>query len=119
MELSATSYKLKLTLIGFEEEVVQEKDIEVKAKSMSLFIQTDKGIYKPGETVKYRAFTVTPDLTPYTGSITVTISDPKKNKIDQLKDLTPVFGVVNSSLELSTEPVLGMWTITVESYVIV
>ncbi|ELU00659.1 hypothetical protein CAPTEDRAFT_212776, partial [Capitella teleta] len=50
MELSATSYKLKLTLIGFEEEVVQEKDIEVKAKSMSLFIQTDKGIYKPGET---------------------------------------------------------------------
>ena len=42
--------------------------------------------------------------------------DPKGNKIDQWRDQTLVSGVFNESLKLSTEPILGLWEIKVESY---
>ena len=52
MDITQASFKLKVALSGFANgvTVTEEKDVEVKAKSMSIFVQTDKAMYKPGET---------------------------------------------------------------------
>lgn len=39
-------------------------DILYEAKSSSIFVQTDKSVYKPGQTVKFRAIIVNPSLVP-------------------------------------------------------
>lgn len=50
MELTVPSYSLVVTLSGLSDTpITEKKSIEVKAKSASLFIQTDKAMYRPGE----------------------------------------------------------------------
>ena len=49
-----------------------ETTITYEAKSYSVFIQTDKAIYKPGQLVHLRAIVVNPSLLPsVTGSINI------------------------------------------------
>lgn len=43
------------------------------AKSISVFIQTDKSTYKPGQDVMFRIVTVYPDLKPYKASLNIYI----------------------------------------------
>eukprot|EP00057_Strongylocentrotus_purpuratus_P024782 XP_011679256.1 PREDICTED: CD109 antigen-like [Strongylocentrotus purpuratus] len=52
----------------------------------SIFVQSDKAIYKPGQTVRYRVLAVYPDLKPYVGPFTLTVSDAKGNVIEQMMD---------------------------------
>lgn len=43
------------------------------SKSISVFIQTDKSMYKPGQDVMFRIVTVYPDLKPYKVSLNIYI----------------------------------------------
>ena len=67
-----------------------EKSVQFNQKSLSVFIQTDKGIYKPGETVKYRIVIVSPELLPSNRTVSVRIIDPNQNliKLDENKKLS-------------------------------
>ncbi|XP_013387199.1 CD109 antigen-like [Lingula anatina] len=85
--------------------------LSMSQKSLSAFIQTDKAIYKPGQTVRFRAFATGPDLKPLLSPITVEIFDTKGNKVKQLKDVQEPSGIVAGELALPTEPVLGNWRI--------
>lgn len=42
-------------------------------KCVSIFIQTDKNIYQPGQAVKFRVVSLTPDGKPYKGQIDIFI----------------------------------------------
>ncbi|XP_062500801.1 C3 and PZP-like alpha-2-macroglobulin domain-containing protein 8 [Corticium candelabrum] len=87
-----------------------ETTLTVDQKCVSVFIQTDKGIYKPGQTVMMRFVAYKPTLLPYSGKIEVSISDSSKNLMAKWKDVQLVNGVASSDFPLSIEPPVGVWT---------
>ncbi|KAK3581175.1 hypothetical protein CHS0354_024708 [Potamilus streckersoni] len=87
----------------------------VATKTRFLLIQTDKGIYKPGQTVKYRVIYLDQDQIPISNeNVTITIKDPRDNLLVQRKKTTDT-GVISLEYELSKEPILGMWRIKAEA----
>ncbi len=84
-------------------------------KSYSVFVQTDKAIYRPGNVVKFRAIVVNPQLKPsVVGSIDVAMTDGAGNLIREWKRVFTTKGVFAAELQLADEPVLGDWNITVD-----
>uniref|UniRef100_A0A3F2Z148 TEP1-F n=1 Tax=Anopheles minimus TaxID=112268 RepID=A0A3F2Z148_9DIPT len=86
-------------------------------KFCSVLIQTDKSVYKPGDTVKYRVLVLDRYMKPLPvdSAMLVYIRDGKGNRIKQWNNATlGECGVFQSELTLSTEPVLGEWDINVE-----
>ncbi|KRZ58369.1 Antigen -like protein [Trichinella nativa] len=67
--------------------------LEFVHKSLSIFIQTDKGIYKPGSDVHIRVVVVEPNMKPYKGAANITIMDPSGNMIVQHLDV-PIVAVL-------------------------
>ncbi|XP_041063636.1 CD109 antigen [Carcharodon carcharias] len=90
-------------------------DVEVVTETVSSLIQTDKAIYKPGQTVKIRAICIYPDLKPYLGKISVIIRSPRKSVIQQWLDLETTLGVISKEFPLSPNSLLGNWYIQVTS----
>ncbi|NWW49476.1 CD109 protein, partial [Pedionomus torquatus] len=84
------------------------------SKSTSVFIQTDKSTYKPGQDVMFRVVTVYPDLKPYKANLNIYIRDPRKKLIQQWLMEEGDLGVVSKKFQLSTNPPLGDWSIEVE-----
>ncbi|XP_048243540.1 CD109 antigen-like isoform X14 [Haliotis rufescens] len=111
-DLKSGSYKLKVTGSGgltFSNETT----LTYNHKSMSIFIQTDKAMYKPGQTVHFRAFAMFPDMKLYTGDMNIDIFDPNSNKIKQWVAVKDASGVNTNYLPTSSQPVLGDWKIKV------
>uniref|UniRef100_A0A8C3RDG7 CD109 antigen n=1 Tax=Cyanoderma ruficeps TaxID=181631 RepID=A0A8C3RDG7_9PASS len=88
------------------------------SKRTSVFIQTDKSMYKPGQDVLFRIVTVYPDLKPYQVSLNIYIRDPRKKLIQQWLMEQGDLGVVSRKFQLSMNPPLGDWSIEVEVDVI-
>ncbi|XP_021920080.1 CD109 antigen-like isoform X2 [Zootermopsis nevadensis] len=83
-------------------------------KSHSVFIQTDKAVYKPGHKVQFRAIVLDAHLKPsVTGAMDVYITDGKGNRVKQWSRALTTKGVFSGELQLSQSPVLGDWNITV------
>uniref|UniRef100_A0A8D8UYD5 TEP1-F n=1 Tax=Cacopsylla melanoneura TaxID=428564 RepID=A0A8D8UYD5_9HEMI len=83
-------------------------------KSYSVFIQLDKAIYKPGDLVRFRAIVLNSHLKPsVTGALEIYITDGKGNRIKQWTRALTTRGVFSADLQLSKQPVLGDWNITI------
>ncbi len=82
-------------------------------KSYLAFVETDKPIYKPGQTIHIRVMTLDPDLKPISESATVEVTDAKSIKIFREVVQTDDYGMANVDLPLSAEPNLGMWKINI------
>ncbi|KAL1439864.1 hypothetical protein MTO96_009696 [Rhipicephalus appendiculatus] len=92
-----------------------ETDLTYEHKSYSVFMQTDKAVYKPGQKVLFRVIVVDPYLLPtVTGAMDVFIADAKGNRIHQWDRVFTQRGIYSSELQLSDQPVLGDWTINVD-----
>ncbi|XP_065102652.1 C3 and PZP-like alpha-2-macroglobulin domain-containing protein 8 [Paramisgurnus dabryanus] len=89
--------------------------VTVDSKGTTVFIQTDKPVYKPLQKVRINVYAVTPDLRPTSEKIDAYIVDPRGSRIVQWKDVKPVCcGIVNMSFPLSDQPVFGEWFAFVE-----
>ncbi|KAK2582524.1 hypothetical protein KPH14_004819 [Odynerus spinipes] len=89
-------------------------DLQYVHKSYSVFIQTDRAIYKPGNKVLIRCLILDSRLRPsLTRQVDVYITDGGGNRIKQWNQQPITRGIVSAELELSKSPVLGTWKITV------
>jgi CD109 antigen len=80
-----------------------------------LFIETDKPIYKPGQDIMMRIFSVNSDLLPVSQDATVEILDAKGTKVFRATVKTDDYGMADLKMPLSSEPNLGVWKINVSS----
>jgi len=89
--------------------------ITIIKKGSSAFIQTDKPIYKPSQTVLVNIFTVDRDLKPINENMTIYVKDPDDTKIAKWENLRPVCcGVANFSFPISDQPKFGQWKIVAD-----
>lgn len=82
-------------------------------KSFLAFVETDKPIYKPGQTIHMRVLTLDSELKPTTEPVTVDVMDAKGIKIFHTGMTTDDYGMAGVDLPLSEEPNLGVWKINV------
>ena len=78
----------------------------------SLFLETDKPIYKPGQKIMMRVLTVGPELRPLPGEVTIEVQDAKGSKVFKESVTTGELGMATLDMPLSTEPNLGVWKVT-------
>lgn len=98
------SYELQVQGKGFKDQAT------VKVESGTLvFVETDKPIYKPGQTIAIRVLTLDPLLRPSGGEATVEIMDAQGIKVFRQTVTPDEWGMATLELPLSTEPNLGVW----------
>ncbi|XP_075411003.1 CD109 antigen [Tenrec ecaudatus] len=88
--------------------------LSFETKRMSVFIQTDKPLYKPKQEVKFRVVTLFSDFRPYKTALNIVIKDPKSNLIQQWLSEENNLGVVSKTFQLSSHPIFGDWSIQVQ-----
>ncbi|NXO51475.1 A2ML1 protein, partial [Aramus guarauna] len=98
---------VKLIITGEGVNVKEKKKVLIRKASSGTFIQTDKPIYQPGQTVKFRIVTLDEEF------IALNDSDPKNNRIEQWMNVVPQDGIADLSFQLSDEPLLGTYVINV------
>lgn len=95
------------------------KTFEVKAdkQNNNVFIQLDKPIYKPGDTIQFRVLVADRHLIPIRiNNIEVLINDPYDRTITKYTDLSNNnnFGVFENNFTMTSEVALGDWKIKVK-----
>ncbi|XP_071092010.1 CD109 antigen-like [Haliotis cracherodii] len=75
-------------------------------------IQTDKFIYRGGQTVRFRVIGLNQHLIPQSAPLTVTVKDSKGQKIELWNNLLMTNGVLSHSFELGDDVPFGTWSIT-------
>ncbi len=76
-----------------------------------LFIETDKPIYKPGQTIHGRILSLNNNLVPVEQDILVEITDAKGIKVFKEEMSSNEYGVASFDLPLASELNLGTWKI--------
>ncbi|XP_034490951.1 CD109 antigen isoform X4 [Drosophila innubila] len=113
-KLSSGDYNL--TAAGIEGVIFENSTkLNYADNKPSIFIQTDKATYKPSDLVQYRVLILDANTRPAVidKPITIVISDGAQNRIKQLLDVKLTKGVFAGELQLSEQPMLGMWNIAV------
>uniref|UniRef100_A0A2R9B590 Macroglobulin domain-containing protein n=1 Tax=Pan paniscus TaxID=9597 RepID=A0A2R9B590_PANPA len=92
-----------------------QTSVTVDGRGASVFIQTNKPVYRPQHRVLISIFTVSPNLRPVNEKLEAYILDPRGSRMIEWRHLKPFCcGITNMSFPLSDQPVLGEWFIFVE-----
>ena len=87
-----------------------------KASTRNMVISLDKGIYKPGDTVRYRVMVVSrKNQTPIeSDDVTVNIFDGNGNKVYSVEGKSTEYGIVSGTFTLADEVNSGNYKISVD-----
>lgn len=88
----------------------QKKEIPVELNTGYIFIQTDKPIYNPAQTVKIRIVSLNEHMLPEKAPIAFSIQNPR-GLILYSHQFTTSHPFINTTYELTEHPPLGNWTI--------
>ncbi|XP_049691725.2 thioester-containing protein 1 allele R1 [Helicoverpa armigera] len=83
-------------------------------RSFAVFVQTDKRVYQPGDTINFRVIALDKYLLPLSSTVDVSVLDTGGSPIRQWAGAELDRGVLTEELVLADEPALGEWTIQVE-----
>ncbi|XP_077311741.1 alpha-2-macroglobulin-like [Lithobates pipiens] len=109
---------LSISIENAGQSIVKKSKVLVKKTRSNLLIQSDKAVYKPGQTVKFRILSINEDLQPKDIVLPVVeLQDPGKNRIGQWLNVSLSHGMAELSLPLSSEPTLGEYSIRVKDTV--
>jgi len=106
-EVEEGGYEIKVKGTGFEDKALVRVE-----KSFLVFLETDKPIYKPGQTIHIRAITLNSELKPVTEGMTIEVLDAKGIKIFRSEVDTDDYGLATLDLPVSQEPNMGVWKLT-------
>ena len=82
-------------------------------ESLLVFVETDKPIYKPGQTIHGRVMTLDPQMKPVASTTTtVEVIDAKGLKIFKKEVTSDEYGFASFEVPLSNDLNLGVWKIT-------
>ncbi|KFW05835.1 Alpha-2-macroglobulin, partial [Eurypyga helias] len=84
------------------------KSVLVKNSESLVFIQTDKPIYKPGQTVLFRIVSLDKDFYP------LNEKDPQRNRVYQWQGVELETGLTQLSFPLTSDPIQGSYKIVVQ-----
>ncbi|XP_029896597.1 alpha-2-macroglobulin-like protein 1 isoform X1 [Aquila chrysaetos chrysaetos] len=91
------------------------KKVLVKPQKNIILVETDKGLYKPGETVKFRIVNLDEDLKVIKNEYSqIWLQDPEYNRIAEWLNVKSRHGIVDLSFPLASEAPLGEYTISVQ-----
>lgn len=100
----------------------QSNQIVVERKNNLIFVQTDKPLYKLGDSVKFRVIVVDVALKPSFVPLDVKIYDPQRNLIQQHLQVNQPNGSSDlqagffaGEIQLASEAPLGEWSIEITS----
>ncbi|WP_406670813.1 alpha-2-macroglobulin family protein [Methanolobus sp. ZRKC4] len=101
-------YVLTAKPAGYERNFTATVEV---VKNNPLFIETDKPIYKPGQTVHGRVLSLNNNLVPVEQDITLEITDAKGIKVFKEELRSNEYGVASFDMPLASELNLGTWKI--------
>uniref|UniRef100_A0A8B9C809 Alpha-2-macroglobulin n=1 Tax=Anser brachyrhynchus TaxID=132585 RepID=A0A8B9C809_9AVES len=91
------------------------KTVLVKNSESLVFVQTDKPIYKPGQTVLFRIVSLDENFHPVNEVFPlVYIEDPKKNRLYQWTKAELKGGLIQLFFNLTSEPIQGTYSVVVQ-----
>ncbi|XP_041317857.1 ovostatin-like [Pyrgilauda ruficollis] len=101
---------------GATVDLAERRSVAIQNVDGAVLVQTDKPLYKPGQTVMFRVVTLDTQLRPVQETYPrIIIEDPEQNKIFQWLEVTSKHGIIQLSFPLIPEPILGSYQITVET----
>lgn len=108
---SPTNPILHVYLEAVSSHFTREKKIPITYENGFLFIQTDKPIYTPDQSVKVRVYSLNEELRPARRSATLTFVDPEGTEVDVIKE-DDFTGIVSfPSFKIPPHPKFGVWKI--------
>ncbi|XP_069129340.1 CD109 antigen-like [Argopecten irradians] len=114
-DLPSGSYILQAEAAGGGVVFSENKDLQYSAKASSIFIQTDKAVYRPGELVRIKVIGIYSSLQVVHEPIDVIIFDSQNNRIKQwLGYIDPTSRVFKGELQLNEVTNTGDWRVSVQ-----
>ncbi|KAG7484016.1 hypothetical protein MATL_G00044700 [Megalops atlanticus] len=96
-----------------EKSLSKKTKILIKPPVYLTIIQTDKPIYNPGQTVRFRVVSLDSSLASYNQMYwTLELQDPERNRIAQWLNQSTTSGILDLSHPTTTEAKQGVYTIT-------
>ncbi|XP_074757977.1 alpha-2-macroglobulin-like protein 1 [Athene noctua] len=93
------------------------KKVLIKPQKNVILVETDKTLYKPGETVKFRIVNLDEDLKVIKNEYSqIWLQDPGYNRIAEWLNVKSRHGIVDLSFPLASEAPLGRYAILVQQY---
>ncbi|PWA16432.1 hypothetical protein CCH79_00004627, partial [Gambusia affinis] len=105
---------LSLTVRGYSENrllFTNTTSLTCNLWTVSLFIQTDRSTYKPGDTINVRVVTFQLDNKPYKGRVDISLLDPSGKPVES-RNSTGNLGIALKEFTLSLMSRPGQWMIT-------
>uniref|UniRef100_A0A672NJ38 Alpha-2-macroglobulin-like protein 1 n=1 Tax=Sinocyclocheilus grahami TaxID=75366 RepID=A0A672NJ38_SINGR len=104
--------KLRVVLQGRFFKMTEERKVMFRRYLPLTFIQTDKPIYNPGQTVNFRAVTMDPKFVPLDQMYSlVVVEDLLNNQIGQWTNVSSTGWILELSHQLNPEAQVGMYTL--------